>query len=83
MLNCSILYYQLAGMDWFGKFGEHMEQADDMRWGLVSKEIQGFEVLKENFERVECYDQGFIVDFGKMIVIKYQLLFMQVVFLGN
>ena len=44
-------------MDWLGKFGgEHMEQAEDMRWGLALKEIQGLEVLEENFERVECYD---------------------------
>ena len=46
-----------------------MEQAEDMRWGLVLKEIQGFEVLEENFERVECYDLGIIVDFGKIIAI--------------
>lgn len=43
-------------MDWLGKFGEHMEQAEDMRWDLVSKEIQGLEVFEENFERVDCYD---------------------------
>ena len=56
MVNCSIPYYWLAGMDWLGKFGEHMEQAEYMRWGLALKEIQGLEVLEENFERVECYD---------------------------
>ena len=69
MVNCSIPYYWLAGMDWFGKFGEHMEHAEDMRSGLALKEIHVFEVLEENFEQVECYDLGIIIDFGKMIAI--------------
>jgi len=56
-------------MDWFGKFGEHMEHAEDMRWGLALKEIHVFEVLEQNFEQVECYDLGIIIDFGKMIAI--------------